>query len=64
MLKKQKVSPQQRWRKQMIDCRGKDEVLHKNVALAFAGKAGNNKVLKAPISGNGRKKPQERIKID
>lgn len=64
MFKKQKVSLQQRWRKQMIDYREKDEVLNVYVALAFAGKAGNNEVLKAPVSGKGRKRSQERIKID
>lgn len=48
----------------MIDRREKDEVLNEYVALAFAGKAGNNKVLKAPVSGKGRKRSQEGIKID
>ena len=63
MFKKQKVSPQQRWWKQMVDCRNKDGVLNEFVVLAFSGKAGNRKILQTSVSGKGRNRTQEKIKI-
>jgi len=47
----------------MVDCRNKDGVLNEFVVLAFSGKAGNRKILQTSVSGKGRNRSQEKIKI-
>lgn len=54
----------QRGKKQIIDDKEKAEKLNECIALAFTGKAGSNKALKAVVYNKGRKRSQNRIRID